>query len=66
MLDSIPDDLMQRFQRGEDLNEILHSHAEAERARKERQLSQLEELRQQQAKYKEFSSKQSVSDSRPL
>lgn len=57
---------MKRFQRGEELNDILVSHAKAERERKERQAAQLEELKQQQLKYQELSAKQSVSTARPL
>jgi hypothetical protein len=65
-LQSMPDDIMDRFAKGEEINDIIRDHAAKEAAKKERQRAQLEELREQQAKYAELSARQNVADSKTL
>ena len=62
----MPDDIMDRFAKGEEINDIIRDHAAKEAAKKERQRAQLEELREQQAKYAELSARQNVADSKTL
>ena len=62
VLQSMPDNFLERFGKGEDAMEILRSHGKEQEAKKERQKAQLEELRQQQERYNELKAKQSVSE----
>lgn len=66
VLSSLPEDFFERYSKGEEVDDILRSHAEQEARRKERQRQQLEELRGQQERYKQLSSKQPVADSKSL
>lgn len=57
---------MQRYLQGEEVEDILRDTVKKEEAKKQRQRAQLEELREQQQRYKELSATQSVSNSKAL